>query len=114
MSINPSAVYVFAPQGAGKSTHAAELAERFGCTTVVDDWDGTSEVPAGALVLGQVATLEAVKGAHGVFAVDVQADHVVASGDFRTRRCRAPYSSEFRDCLCPPEVRSMDDCRHPA
>lgn len=62
MSFNPSAVYVFAPQGAGKSTHAAELAERFGCTTVLDDWDGTSEVPDGALVLGQVATLEAVAG----------------------------------------------------
>ena len=62
MSINPLSVYVFAPQGAGKSTHAAELAQLFGCTTVVDEWDGTSEVPDGALVLSQVAMLEAVAG----------------------------------------------------
>ncbi|MGL4197611.1 MAG: hypothetical protein ACRCSX_07605 [Allorhizobium sp.] len=58
MSINPSAVYVFAPQGAGKSTHAAELAERFGCTTVVDDWDGASAVPDGALVLALPEQIE--------------------------------------------------------
>ena len=31
--------------------HAAELARLFGCTTVVDEWDGTSEVPDRALVL---------------------------------------------------------------
>lgn len=48
---------MFAPQGAGKSTHAAELAQLFGCTTVVDEWDGTSEVPDGALVLAQPGQL---------------------------------------------------------
>lgn len=51
MRMNPDAVYVFAPQGRGKTRHAAALAELLGCTTVVDDWDGESPVPAGALVL---------------------------------------------------------------
>lgn len=106
-------MYVFAPQGAGKSTHAAELAQLFGCTTVVDEWDGTSEVPDGALVLAQLGIGLLPKAKAGVLAVDVQADHVLVSGSSLLRRCRAPYSSEFRDCLCPPEVRSTDDCRHP-
>jgi hypothetical protein len=57
MSINPLAVYVLAPQGAGKSRNAAELAQLLGCTTVVDEWDGSSPVPDGALVLGQTSVL---------------------------------------------------------
>jgi len=59
MFANPSAVYVFAPQGAGKSTHAAELARLLGCTSVVDEWDGSSPVPDGALVLAQTDVLVA-------------------------------------------------------
>ncbi len=48
---------MLAPQGAGKSRNAAELAQLLGCTTVVDDWDGSSPVPDGALVLGQTSVL---------------------------------------------------------
>lgn len=42
---------VVAPQGAGKNLHAQALCDLFGCTTVVDEWDGVSPVPEGALVL---------------------------------------------------------------
>ena len=59
MFINPSAVYVIAPQGAGKSTHARAIAGMFGCSNViVDDWDGISEVPDDALVLAQPSVFE--------------------------------------------------------
>jgi len=59
MFINPSAVYVIAPQGAGKSTHARAIAGMFGCSNViVDDWDGISEVPDGALVLAQPGVID--------------------------------------------------------
>lgn len=51
-------VYVVAPQGAGKTQHAAALAARFGCSTIVDDWDGASPVPAGALVLTSIPLAE--------------------------------------------------------
>lgn len=44
-------VYVSAPQGAGKSQHAEALRAMFGCTSIVDEWDGISPVQSGALVL---------------------------------------------------------------
>lgn len=47
-------VYVCAPQGAGKTRHAKALQAMFGCTSIVDEWDGESPVPAGALVLSNV------------------------------------------------------------
>lgn len=47
-------VFVFAPQGSGKSRHAEALRSMFGCTVIVDDWDGISEVPSGALVLSNI------------------------------------------------------------
>lgn len=49
----PPTVFVSAPQGAGKTRHAEALREMFGCTSIIDDgaWDGSSDVPAGALVL---------------------------------------------------------------
>jgi hypothetical protein len=51
MSNSPKVVVVSAPQGAGKNIHAEQLMRMFGCTTVVDEWDGVSELPDGALVL---------------------------------------------------------------
>jgi len=51
MRSNPPTVFVSAPQGAGKTLNAGVLREMFQCTSVVDDWDGISEVPPGALVL---------------------------------------------------------------
>lgn len=44
-------VVISAPQGAGKTRHAEQLREMFGCTCIVDDWDGCSVPPPGALVL---------------------------------------------------------------
>jgi len=46
-----NAVFVFAPQGRGKTRHAQALAAMFECTSIVEDWDGVSDVPDGALVL---------------------------------------------------------------
>jgi hypothetical protein len=54
MNKSPVTVIVVAPQGAGKSLHAAALASRFGCTSIVDEWDGLSELPTGALALTNV------------------------------------------------------------
>lgn len=54
MSDSLVSVVVVAPQGAGKTRFAQQLAERFGCTSIVDDWDGRGNVPAGALVLTNV------------------------------------------------------------
>lgn len=51
-------VIVVAPQGAGKSLYAHELSLRFGCTTIVDDWDGVQELPAGALALTNIPLAE--------------------------------------------------------
>lgn len=42
---------VHGPQSCGKTRHAEALARHFGCDRVVDDWDGFSPIPAGALVL---------------------------------------------------------------
>lgn len=44
-------VIVSAPQGSEKTRLALELARMFGCTRVIDDWDGLSALPDGALVL---------------------------------------------------------------
>lgn len=51
MSRTPSCVIVIAPQGAGKSTNALALMRMFGCTSIVDDWDGRKALPHGALAL---------------------------------------------------------------
>lgn len=46
---------VFGPAGCGKSSKATQLQENFGCSEVVDEWDGVSPLPAGALALTNVA-----------------------------------------------------------
>lgn len=58
-------VFVSAPQGAGKSRHAETLRQLFGCTQIVDEWDGSSAVPPGSLVLTNIAPV-AGGGEHGV------------------------------------------------
>ena len=60
MSDSAPTVYVFAPQGAGKTRNAAALCEMFGCNSIVDEWDGISPVPSGALVLTNVVHKQAV------------------------------------------------------
>lgn len=51
-------VIVIAPQGAGKTRNAATLAARFGCMSIVDEWDGVSELQPGTLALTSVAVAE--------------------------------------------------------
>ena len=45
------AVILIAPQGAGKTRHAESLMRIFGCTSVIEEWDGASELPPRALAL---------------------------------------------------------------
>ncbi|WP_159407444.1 hypothetical protein ACCQ13_14820 [Xanthomonas sp. NCPPB 1638] len=52
-------VVVYAPQGAGKGRHADALAQMFGCTHVVDEWDGLSPLADGALALTSVSLVAA-------------------------------------------------------
>lgn len=44
-------VIVCAPQGAGKSRASETLRKRFGCTHIVDEWDGVTPLAPGALAL---------------------------------------------------------------
>lgn len=60
MSDTAPTVYVSAPQGTGKSRNAKALQVMFGCTSIVDDWDGVSPVSAGALVLTHIVPTQAV------------------------------------------------------
>jgi len=55
MSLQPPTVVISAPQGAGKTRNAEALRVMFGCTSVVDGWDGIRQVPPGALVLTSLA-----------------------------------------------------------
>ncbi|PRH82612.1 hypothetical protein [Arenimonas caeni] len=47
----PEAVVIIAPAGAGKTRNQAALKKMFGCTSIVDEWDGRSPLPPGALAL---------------------------------------------------------------
>ena len=47
----PDAVVIIAPAGAGKTRNQAALKKMFGCTSIVDEWDGRSPLPPGALAL---------------------------------------------------------------
>lgn len=59
MHKNPNAVYIFAPQGSGKTRNADLLAQLLGCDTVMDNWDGVSPAPDRCLVLtNSLAILE--------------------------------------------------------
>ena len=61
-------VVITAPQGAGKSQHATALMGAFGCSRLVDEWDGVAPLQDGDLALtnaevrwqgaGRVLTLE--------------------------------------------------------
>lgn len=47
-------VVIYAPAGAGKSQHADVLKRMFGCTSIVDPWDGVTPLPDGSLALTNV------------------------------------------------------------
>jgi len=55
-------VIVHGPQACGKTQNSAKFAVAFGCKKIVDDWDGQSPVPAGALALTSVEPPFATKG----------------------------------------------------
>ena len=44
-------VVIHGPQGCGKTRNAQALAAHFGCSRVVDDWNGQSKIEEGSLVL---------------------------------------------------------------
>lgn len=44
-------VIVHGPQGCGKTSAAQVLQRHFGCTQIVDEWDGREPLPDGALVM---------------------------------------------------------------
>lgn len=50
-------VVIHGPRGCGKTKHAEAFARRFGCTQIVDDWDGVSELPLDALALTNAASI---------------------------------------------------------
>lgn len=50
--------FLFAPQGAGKSSKAAQIAALLGCTSIVDDWRPGQPYPDGALVLSNANPAE--------------------------------------------------------
>lgn len=47
-------VLIHGPQGCGKTRSAQALAAHFGCSQVVDDWNGRDPIAAGSLVLTNV------------------------------------------------------------
>lgn len=54
MTNNLPIVIVVAPQGEGKTRNAQALAARFGCSFIVDEWDGKSTLAPGTLALTNV------------------------------------------------------------
>jgi MoxR-like ATPase len=44
-------VVIHGPQGCGKTRNAQALAAHFGCSRIVDDWNGQSKIEEGSLVL---------------------------------------------------------------
>lgn len=47
----PNTIVIHGPHGCGKTRNAEALAKHFGCSPIVDDWDGRSKIEAGSLVL---------------------------------------------------------------
>lgn len=56
------AVVIYGPPGCGKSAHAPELLQRFGCTSIVDEWDGEMLLQPGQLALTNKAPPYSVAG----------------------------------------------------
>lgn len=75
-------VFVFAPQGAGKTANAEALRAMFGCSSVVDDWKIGSQtfIPDGALVLSSLDPFDLIehwwktRGNFAVQPVEVKAE----------------------------------------
>ena len=48
---------IHAPQGRGKTRNAAALANFFGCTAIIDDWNGCTPLSDWSLALTNTSTL---------------------------------------------------------
>ncbi|MEN1774081.1 hypothetical protein AAIH29_21385 [Pseudomonas aeruginosa] len=59
-------IIIAAPARAGKTRNATALAKAFGCQQIVDNWDGYSAIPSGALVLTNVEHPKIPRGARWV------------------------------------------------
>jgi len=46
-----TSVIIHGPQACGKTRNSAALMAHFGCTTLVDPWNGRSPLPSNALAL---------------------------------------------------------------
>lgn len=57
---NLPVVIISAPQGAGKNRNAEALAGRFGCSRIVDEWDGRQALQPGDLALTNIGIEELV------------------------------------------------------
>lgn len=44
-------IVIHGPQGCGKTVHAAALAAAFGCTKIIDEWNGADPLLPGVLAL---------------------------------------------------------------
>lgn len=59
-----SIVIVYGPMASGKTSNAGRLLNYFGCTRLVDDWNGRTPLQAGDLALTTLEPPFRVKAAH--------------------------------------------------
>lgn len=95
-------VIVYGPQGCGKSSAAKGLLAYSGCTGLVDDWDGCSPLPEGALAL---------TNKQPPYKVDADVFAIQSCGcGGQVDRCRGVYrmvySSDSAICLDSSMIRS--------
>ena len=58
MAKSPTSVIVIAPQGAGKTFNSKLIAKAFGCTSILDDWDGKKRLQPGTLALTNLSPFD--------------------------------------------------------
>jgi len=56
-------VVIYGPEGCGKSLLSQDMKKHFGCTAVVDGWDGEADLPDGVLAITNVKPLVQLKDA---------------------------------------------------
>lgn len=86
-------------QGCGKTTHAETLRQLFGCTHIVEEWDGRSPLEPGALALTDLSV------AH------VWSPERVSDQDVRSRVRESTDAEKAIVNLVHRDAKSEDDCR---